>query len=1233
MRAARRPLFTLCLVLIAGAPIRGQRPEIVEQVGHANAVTSISFSPNGQLFASSDEGGLVKLWDTQRGRLLRTIEAGGADLLAFSPDGQSLASGSDSGYDPANEEETKGSVSLWDVRTGKRLFTVDIAVHESHAVAAAFNHDWTLLATAGDDNTIKLWDARSGRLMRTLTGLARPVDVLAFSRDGRTLGSGYISEFRDERGIVVPCNRVPPEAHAHLWEVESGKVLARLGGCGTIQFSLSGNLVADDEGNVYDAKSGKLLRSLGGHFAAFSPNENKAAVWADDQNLRVVDVKSGSFLYSITDFKIKNTNLFSHRETIFNPDGDTVLVWSSNSEGFELFNALNGHRLYGRDMDWFSGFSSDGRVFASSRVVGSAHRRNEVLELSSTVSGAVLARLVDEKIGDRLSRVASFSQDGTKLVADSALDNSLMLWSVPSGELIHTFQGTHNSPALSFAFSPNGKMLAVSRGFDCHQSTNYELWETHSGMLARTFRNGDVATCKEGLFGITPDSQMLRTADGRLLNLQSGAPMDIPPRSLALTSRAYAVVTKTHVDLFSSRSKRLLRRINAAGDAEFAVSSDGKLLAIGYGIADYGQPGGPRSRLLLCDLTNGRERHFDFDEYPLTHLLFSPDSKMIVVTFSTAVHAWVYNQLLDVRTGQQLTDFIDKQLDPLGREEAVEAVSTHWVSAFSPDSKIVLTDDEKLRSVPSGKVIRTVTGLRSGAGSAISSDGKILATGGAGATIEFRSVETGELLATAFSSPEGRWLVVTPDGLFDGSPDGWDQMLWRFGGDTFNVAPAEAFFNEFFYPNLLSEIFAGQRPKATQNIAQKDRRQPGVQLELTSPQPSSEGVRAARTVNLRLKVAEAAADKEHTQGSGAQDVRLFRNGSLVKVWKGDVLKGSGSVVLEANDVAIVAGHNHFQAYAFNHDNIKSADAELLVKGADSLSRKGTAYILTIGVNEYANPQFNLHYAVADAQAFSAEFKHQQEILGQYARVEVIPLQDKEATKAGILRALEQLSTKAQPEDAVIIYFAGHGTAQGNRFYLIPHDIGYSGGREAITMEGLDPILKHSISDVELQQGFEKMDAGQILLVIDACNSGQALEDEEKRRGPMNSKGLAQLAYEKGMYVLTAAQSYQAALEEAQLGHGLLTYVLVEEGLKTSLADFEPKDGEVRLREWLDYAAERVPQMQEEKLTQARAARSKLAGATAGTQKLAIQRPRIFYRRELEARSFVIARTAAIQPPK
>ncbi len=177
------------------------------------------------------------------------------------------------------------------------------------------------------------------------------------------------------------------------------------------------------------------------------------------------------------------------------------------------------------------------------------------------------------------------------------------------------------------------------------------------------------------------------------------------------------------------------------------------------------------------------------------------------------------------------------------------------------------------------------------------------------------------------------------------------------------------------------------------------------------------------------------------------------------------------------------------------------------------------------------------------------------------------------------------------------------------------------------------MLASSISDEELETAIEGLDAGQMLLVIDACNSGQALESEEKRRGPMNSKGLAQLAYEKGMYILTAAQSYQAALEAAQLGHGYLTYALVEEGLKRAAADAEPKDGTLFAREWLDYATLRVPLMQEEKMKQSRGLGIQIAFVegeekSPDADKRSVQRPRVFYRRELETNPLVVAKPAA-----
>ena len=112
-----------------------------------------------------------------------------------------------------------------------------------------------------------------------------------------------------------------------------------------------------------------------------------------------------------------------------------------------------------------------------------------------------------------------------------------------------------------------------------------------------------------------------------------------------------------------------------------------------------------------------------------------------------------------------------------------------------------------------------------------------------------------------------------------------------------------------------------------------------------------------------------------------------------------------------------------------------------------------------------------------------------------------------------------------------------------------------------------------------------------------------------------------------MYVLTAAQSYQAALESAQLGHGYLTYALVEEGLKQTTADFEPRDGVVLAREWLDYAAMRVPEIQTENLRKARLlVQEQRPGAVAESddQDQQVQQPRLFYRRETEETPLVVA---------
>src|SRR3954453_21257288 len=63
----------------------------------------------------------------------------------------------------------------------------------------------------------------------------------------------------------------------------------------------------------------------------------------------------------------------------------------------------------------------------------------------------------------------------------------------------------------------------------------------------------------------------------------------------------------------------------------------------------------------------------------------------------------------------------------------------------------------------------------------------------------------------------------------------------------------------------------------------------------------------------------------YAQSSGAADLRLFRNGALVKIWRGALPLNGGRGEFQTQ-VPLTAGENRFVAYAFNCDNVKTADA-------------------------------------------------------------------------------------------------------------------------------------------------------------------------------------------------------------------------------------------------------------------------------------------------------------------
>lgn len=535
--------------------------------------------------------------------------------------------------------------------------------------------------------------------------------------------------------------------------------------------------------------------------------------------------------------------------------------------------------------------------------------------------------------------------------------------------------------------------------------------------------------------------------------------------------------------------------------------------------------------------------------------------------------------------------------------------------SFSQDgTRLVLGRSDQAELVtwdlPSGRVLSTsgILGSDPVVSVAVAASGKV-ALAAAGYSTYIVNLENGELLATLIDFPDtGDWLVVSPDGLFDGSPAVWNRALWRFGGDTFNVAPLETYFREFYEPGLLEAALAGQRLPAPRELAAVDRRLPSVTITATP---------AADEAKLRLEIANG--------GAGARDLRLMRNGVMVRKWAGDLLRGKASAVLEAS-VPLLPGNNRFSAHAFNAADLKSPEATTVVRNSSSGKAPGTLHIVTVGINRYARHELNLDFAVSDAKLLAASLQRHQTAAQSYAAIRLVELYDEQATREGIIDALRSLGDqragesklRVGPNDSVVVFYAGHGVAAGGRFFLVPHD--FSGlGTGGATAQALE---KSAVSDRVLEQLFEGIDARRLLLIVDACQSGQILESSERRRGPLNARGFGQLAYEKGMYVLTATQSHQAATEAQRFGHGLLTYGLVTEGLDEGAADSAPKDGVIELREWLDFSVRRTPELQLILMKEAETVGRKLAfryGDDGGKKvdEKAVQTPRVYYRRELE----------------
>jgi WD40 repeat protein len=999
-------------------------------------------------------------------------------ILSYSPDGSLIASGS----------AKENSIKVWDVNSGKIIGKLE--GHDGATTALNFSADGKKLVSSAMDDYLILWDVVNWKMLDSVK-VEKPKtwmvndkkDANIFflaSRDG-TVEQRSLTNFKEKQTLFTdnsPILKIDVSVKHLAAGTNTGEII------------------------IYDLPGNEMVRQQKVHGTAVK------GLKFHNNGEGLITTGGGGVVHL---WNINNLRDSKH----INASSSLITAFDANEERNRFVIATNTRRIHVFD---FEG--------------------NEIFEFKD--------KLEDHKNSETI-RAIQISPDGST-VASSGFnkaknfrigkgDNVIRIWDMNRGTLYKLLEGQVN-PILTFDFHPQENALVTLGKERILTFWDFDVAEKYGEFrLEETKREVPPKRkfwSKENI-GKKTDKILDNLKNGRLGNIGSGIGRNIgkPERGKEITSGLLKrTFTERPIVKFSAKGNYLFTKLPKDEIRYYEIknrkpayvgplwsyqlnintmicSPDEKYLAV------LGSGDSAVSIINLetkqCEgklLTPGPKGKLNF-VYEANSAAFSPDSSLFAVCFNNSktfvydtknwklqyetvligdvglAHGAFVNFSEDGKTmvvsstfgikkyNTSRFDILSSEELPIsGRSAPLDKPSnfaiTHKDDNFYLQDIFANTYKKSIRANP--KDITHISVSPAGKFGITTKSGQFILINPATAEEEILLVADGD-----------NFIFKTSKNYYKVSKEGYDLVTFRIGNRAFPFEQFDAVFNR---PDLvlkklgckddtLMSLYKKAYEKRIQKLGLKETTTVSL-ADIPTLKISNATEIPAFTKKTDIEVNLSMADK-----SGLNSYNVFINNVPLYGKKGKALAGQKTHDL-TQKLSLIHGINKIQITCRSASGYESLMQTFYVEKTGEAPERNL-YLVTIGTSKYKDDRYNLTYAAKDGQDLSALMKENTDEI--YANIYSKSLYNEDVTAANVI-AMNDFLNKSGPDDIVMVFVAGHGVLDANfNYYFGTHDMDFNKPSEkGLAYDKLEGIL-------------DGIKANKKILIMDTCHSGEIDKDD------------------------------------------------------------------------------------------------------------------------------------------